>query len=115
MNETVIQRVCTYPMDPRDSKITSDIGLVNVNNGSKGRTHCVCFFFKIKITILSNLHRLADNMLNLYPTLYLNQILIRKKVQNKNSRFCGSYCFYFLNVKKRMVFYDAILKMYFAK
>ena len=35
------------------------------------------------------------------------------KIQDKNSKLCGSYCLYFLYLFKRMNYYDANLKMYF--
>ena len=39
MNETQFEKVYNYPLYPRDSKIYSDKGFVNIDNGSQGGTH----------------------------------------------------------------------------
>ena len=36
MNESELQSVYKYPIYPRDSKIYSDRGFVNIDNGSQG-------------------------------------------------------------------------------
>ena len=46
MNERVLQKNYTYPIYPRDSKIYSDKGLVNIENGAQGGTHWTCFIVK---------------------------------------------------------------------
>ena len=46
MIESEIQRVYSYHIYPRDSKIISDKGFVNIDNGSKGGTHWTCFIVK---------------------------------------------------------------------
>ena len=46
MNESELQRVYNYPIYPRDSKIYSDKGFVNIDNGSQGGTHWTCFYIK---------------------------------------------------------------------
>ena len=46
MNESQLQRVYNYAIDPRDSKIYSDKGFVNIDNGSMGGTHWTCFYSK---------------------------------------------------------------------
>ena len=38
-NESEVQRVYTYPINPRGSKSYSDIGFINVDNGSQGGSH----------------------------------------------------------------------------
>ena len=43
MNESQLQRVYNYNIYPRDSKMYSDKGFVNVDNGSQGGTHWTCF------------------------------------------------------------------------
>ena len=48
MNESDVQRVNIYPIDPRDSKITSDRRFVNIDNGSIGGSHWTCFTIKDK-------------------------------------------------------------------
>ena len=41
-NESQLQRVYNYPIYPRDSKICSDKGYVNIDNGSVGGSHWTC-------------------------------------------------------------------------
>ena len=42
MNESQLQRIYNYLIYPRDSKIRSDKGFVNIDNGSQGGSHwCV--------------------------------------------------------------------------
>ena len=52
MNEFQLQKICNYPIYPRDSKIYSDKGFVNIDNGSQGGTHWTCFIVKKKLIIL---------------------------------------------------------------
>ena len=46
MNESELQRVYNYPIYPRDSKIYSDRGFINIDNGSMGGSHWTCFILK---------------------------------------------------------------------
>ena len=46
MNESQLQRVYNRKIYPRDSKINSDRGFVNIDNGSQVRTHWTCFIVK---------------------------------------------------------------------
>ena len=46
MNETELQRIYKYHIYPRDSKIHSDKGFANIENGSQGGTHSTCFIVK---------------------------------------------------------------------
>ena len=46
MNESDLQRVYNYPIYPKTSKMITDTGFVNVDNGSQGGTHWVCFLIK---------------------------------------------------------------------
>ena len=39
MNESQPQKIYNYPIYPRDSKIYSDKGFINIDNGSRGGTH----------------------------------------------------------------------------
>ena len=48
MNESELQRVYSFNIYPRDSKIYSDKGFVNRDNGSMGGTHWTCFYIKDK-------------------------------------------------------------------
>ena len=42
-NESRIQKIYKYSIYPRNSKIYSDKGFVNVDNGFQGGTHWTCF------------------------------------------------------------------------
>ena len=46
MNESELQRVYNYSINPRDSKIDSDKRFVNIDNGRMGGTHWTCFIVK---------------------------------------------------------------------
>ena len=46
MNESELQKYYNYPIYPRDSKIYSDKGFVNSDDGSQGGTHWTCFIVK---------------------------------------------------------------------
>ena len=43
MNESQLQRVYNYPIYLRDSKIYSDNGFVNIDDGRSGGSHWTCF------------------------------------------------------------------------
>ena len=91
MNESQLQKLYNYPIYPRDSKINSDKGFVNIDNGSQGGTHWTCFIVKDKKSycfdsfggqpdrcLLTQLTR---------PKTYHNY-----KIQDENSKLCGSDC-----------------------
>ena len=46
MNDFEIKRVYIYHTYPRDSKINSDKGFKNIDNGSMGGIHWCCFIKK---------------------------------------------------------------------
>ena len=46
MNESDLQRVYNHIIYPRDSKILTNKGFVNIENGSHGGTHWTCFSSK---------------------------------------------------------------------
>ena len=46
MNESDLKRVYIYNIYPRDSKIITDKGFANIDNGSQGGTHWTCFYIK---------------------------------------------------------------------
>ena len=48
MKENDLQRIYNFPIYPRDSKIDSDKGFVNIDNGSQGGIHWTCFILKNK-------------------------------------------------------------------
>ena len=79
----------------------SDKGFVNTDNGSRGGTHWTCFIVKDNKSyyfdtvvgqpdkfLLKQLHK---------PIIYHNY-----KIQNINSKICGSYCLQFFYLIERM-------------
>ena len=64
MNESKLQRIYNLPIYPRDSKIHSDRGFVNIDNGFQGGTHRTCFMVKVinHITVT----RLKELQINFY-------------------------------------------------
>ena len=112
MNESELQKIYNYPIYPRDSKIYSDRGFVNIDNGSQGGTHWTCFIVKDKKSYyFDSFGGQPDKfLLNQLPKTIMYHIY---KIQDINSKLCGSYCLYFFYLIERMNYYDAILKMYF--
>ena len=112
MNETELKRVYKHPIYPRDIKIYSDKGFVNIYNGSQGGTHWTCFLVK------DNKSYYFDSF-GVQPDKYLLKQLPKPiiyhnyKIQDKNSKLCGPFCLYFFYLIERMNYYDTILKMYF--
>ena len=51
MKESELQRVYIYPIYSRDSKLYSDKGFVNIDNGSMGGSHWTCNIVKDKKSI----------------------------------------------------------------
>ena len=94
MNESQLQRVYNYPIYPRNSKIYSDRGFVNIDNGSQGRTHWTSFIVKDnKSYYFDSFGAQPDKiLLNQLPKSIIYHIY---KIQDINSKLCGSYCFYF--------------------
>ena len=112
MNESQLQKVYKYPIYPRDSKIYSDKGFVNIDNGSMGGSHWTCSIVK------DNKSYYFDSFGGQPDKFQLNQlpkpiIYHNYKIQNINSNLCGSYSLYFFYLIERMNYYDTILKMYF--
>ena len=111
MNESELQRVYKYPIYPRDSKIHSDRGFVNTDNGSQGGSHWVCFIVKeSKSYYFDSFGGGPDSfLLNQLPKpiIYHNY-----NIQDTNSKLCGSYYLYFFYLIERMKYYDSILKKF---
>ena len=112
MIESQLQRISNYPIYPRDSKIYSDKGFINIDIGSQGGTHWTCFIVKDnKSFYFDSFGGQPDKFLLKQlpkPIIYLNY-----KIQDINTNLYGSYCLYFFYLIQRMNYYDAILKMYF--
>ena len=112
MNESELQKIYNYPIYPRDSKIYSDRGFVNIDNGSQGGSHWTCFIVK------DNKSYYFDSFGGAPDIFLLNQlpkpiIYHNYKIQHINSKLCGSYCLYFFCLIERMKYYAVVLKMYF--
>ena len=71
MNESDLQRVNNYPIYPRNSKIYSDKGFVNIDDGSMGGSHWTVFLSKITNPFI--LIRLVARLINFYLFNYLNR------------------------------------------
>ena len=112
MNESQLQKIYNYPIYPRDSKIYSDRGFININNGSQGRTHWTCFIVKDNESFYFDSFGGQPDKFILKqlpkPIIYHNY-----KIQDINSQLCGSYCLYFFYLIDRMNYYDAVLKLVF--
>ena len=114
MNISQLQKVYNYNIYPRDSKIYSDRGFVNIDNGSMGGSRWTCFLGKDnKSYYFDSFGGAPDKFLLKHlpkPIIYHNY-----KIQDINSKLCGPYCLYFLYLIERMSYYDAILKLVFEK
>ena len=112
MSESDLQKVYNYKLYPRDSKILSDRGFVNIDNGEQNGTHWTCFYIKDKKSYYFDSFGGSPDKFLLKqlpkPIIYHNF-----KIQNINSQLCGSYCLYFFYLMERMNYYDTILKIYF--
>ena len=91
MNESQLQEKYSYPRYPRYSKIHSDKGFVNIDNGSMGGSHWICFIVKYnKSYDFDSFGGQPDKLLLKQlpkPIIYLNY-----KTQDIYSKLCGSYC-----------------------
>ena len=106
MNESDLRRVYNYPIYPRDSKTSSDRGFVNLDNGSQGGTHWTCFIVKHnKAFYCDSFGGQPDKFLS--NQLPKTIIYHNYKIQDKNSKICGSYClyFFFFNWKNEILGY----------
>ena len=88
-------------MYPRDSKIYSDNGFVNIDNGSRGGSLWYVFYVKdYKSYYFDSFGGQPDKFLPKQlpkPIIYHNY-----KIQAISSKLCGSYCLYFFYLIERM-------------
>ena len=112
MNESQLQKIYNYHIYPRDSKIYSDRDFVIIDNGSHGGAHWTSFIVKDnKSYYFDSFGGQPDKLLLKQlpkPIIYHNY-----KIQDIDSKLCGSYCLYFLYLIERMNYYDTILKLVF--
>ena len=113
MNESQLQKIFNYPICPRDSKVYSDRGFVNIDNGSQGGTHWTCFIVKDNKSYYFDSFGVQPDKFLLSqlpkPIMYRNY-----KIQDIDSKLCGSYCLYFFFLIEIVNYYDALSKMYFG-
>ena len=112
MNESQLQKIYNYPKYPRHSKILSNKGFVNIDDGSMNGTHWTCFIVK------DNKSFYFDSFGGQLDKILLNQLpkpitYHNFKIQDISSNFCGSSCLYFFYLIERMNYYDTILKLVF--
>ena len=111
MNDSQLHRVYNYPIYPRDSKIYSDRGFVNIDDGRLGGTHWVVFYVR------DNKSYYFDSFGGAPDKILLNQlhkpiIYHNYKIQDINSKLCGSNCLYVFYLIERMNYYNTTLKIY---
>ena len=101
MYESELQRIYTYPIHPRDSKVHSDKGFVDKDNGSQGGTHwCWLILRDNKSYYYDSFGGTPDKVLLKQlpkPMKYHNY-----KIQVINSNLCGSFCLNFMYLIERM-------------
>ena len=109
MNESQLQKVFKFPIYPRDSKIHSDRGFVSVDNGSMGGSHWCAFYIKDNKSIFFDSFggHPANFLLKQLPKPIINH---NYKIQDIDSKLCGSYCLYFFYLIERMKYYELTLK-----
>ena len=112
MNESELQKIYNYPVYPKGLKMYSDKGFVNVDNGSRGGTHWTTFYVKNKNSFyFDNFGGQPDKIvLNQLPKPIIDH---NYKIQDINSKVCGSYCLYFSYLIEKLNYYHIVLKMYF--
>ena len=108
MDESQLQRIYNYPVYPRDSKIYSDKGFINIDDGSQCGSHWTCFIIKDnKSYYFDSFGGTPDKfLLNQLPKLIIYH---NYKIQNINSFLSGSYCLYIFYLIEIMNYYDTIL------
>ena len=96
INESELQTVYNYSIYRRDSKIYSDKGFVNIDDGSQGGSHWTCFIVKDNKSYYFESFGGQPDKFPLEqlpkPIFYHNYT-----IQEINFRRCGSYCLFFFN------------------
>ena len=101
MDESDIQRVYIFPIHPGGSEIISDKGFVNIDNGIQFATHWCCFIVNDNKSYYFDIFGGSPDKFLLKqlpkPIIYHNY-----KIEDINSKICGSYCLYFFYLIERM-------------
>ena len=107
MSETELQRVYKYNIYPRDPKLCSDNGFVNIDNGSMPGPQRTCFYTEDNNSYYFDSFRVQPDKVLLNqlpkPTIYHDY-----RIQAINSKFFGPYCSYFFYLVERINFYKAV-------
>ena len=107
LNESELHKIWNYTNYPRDSKLPTENGFINFGDGSIGGSHRTCFYIKDNKSFFFDSFGWAPDtyLINQLPqTITFNSY----KIQDKNSRLCGSCCLYFFHLIKTLSGYDAI-------
>ena len=112
MTASELQKIDKYPICPRDSKLYSEKGFINNDNGIMERSHWTCSCIKDNKSFYFDSFGGQPDKFSLEqlpkPITYHNY-----KIQDANSRLCGS-CLYFFSVTEIMDYCDGILNIYFG-
>ena len=103
MKESDLKRVYNYKIYPRDSKISTKKGFVNIDNGEQGGTHWTCFLINKDGSFYFDSFGISPDkfLLNQLPKPITSS---KYKIQHNDSMLCGSYCLYFFYLMERMNF-----------
>ena len=88
INESELQGFYNYPIYPGDSRLYSDRGFVNTDDGSQGGSHWTCFIIKVDNSFY------FDSFGGQHDKILLNQlskpiIYHNYKIEDINSYLCG--------------------------
>ena len=93
MNESQLQKSFNYRIYPRDSKMYPERGFANIDDGRLNGSHWTCFIVKDnKSYYFDSFGGTPDKFLPNQlpkPIIYQNY-----KIQDIDSKLCGSYCLY---------------------
>ena len=108
-----MKKVYYDAIHPRDSKITTNKRFVNIDNGQMGGNHWTCFSIKDRKSFYFDSFggqpdKFLPNKLSKLITF------LSYKIEDINSRLCGTYCLYFFDRIEGMNSYDAIFKICFG-
>ena len=111
MTESDLQKVYSFHIYPRVSRITSYKGFVNIDSFSMGGSHWTCFHIKDNKSLYfdSSGRRPDKFLLKQLPKLITFHTY---KFQDLNSFLCGVYWLYFFYLIERMDYYDDVSKIF---
>ena len=123
VTESDLKKNDNFPTYPRDSIITTDKELVNLDKGSMGGTRGTYFYIKDNADSMSHAGSAKRSFyydsFGGYPDKFLLQQLpkptsiLNFKIQDIDNKLCV-YCLYFFYLIERLDDPNAILKIYFV-